>query len=931
MSLCFRAFEDDGSECAVTESCLVEVCQNFATPSPGGSITYTLSIPNNGINASWGSVNFTISATGSFDGQGNDLICNAIDLGTLNSNTSIGNNTLSNYNNFCATNAGDPNPWGGNNQQGVWFQFTTGAFPASLITIDAKSDPQVFGDGLDLQLALYESSNGSCSGALTLIDEGYSGAETFLDEDLDVNCLKPNTTYFLLVDGVNTGIFGGLEGFFGLEIYDNGIQQAADLICDAEFLGQVPNSGSVATPLLSRSNSCASNLGDPVTTNFSNEQGVWFQFQAPTSGNVNIVLNSDVTDAIDLQFTIYGTANGLGNCGDVLEEISSIYSPAMNNESLAISCLVPNAYYWVLVDGSATNMSGVFDILISDSNLKDINTWNGTFWTRGTPTKYQHVVVDAPYNVNLLNSIEACDLTVNSGSSIQIESSGYVNIQNDLTVDGALSILSNGSLVQVKDSGINTGNISYSREVQVRLLDYVYWSSPINGYNINSLSPLTPVTNIFKWNPIILNNNGGSGNWVAASGEIMLSGSGYIVRAPSGYNETTPQSFIANFENGIPNNGVITVPISRGNNNGSDYLGTNGTTITRYDDNWNLVGNPYPSAINSLDFLNLNTNIEGAIRLWTHSSLPTTGINTPFYNNFLINYSPADYITYNGLGTVSGPTGFNGKIATGQGFLVNMLDGVPTTENIIFNNSLRSKLYNNSQFYRSNNSTIEMPIDRIWLDIVNESSFSDRTLIGYIEGATNEKDRLFDAVTGVSNNLKIYSLLDNERMTIQGKQWPFFINDEVGLGYFTPSQGIYKIAIAAVDGVFEGQQDIFIEDKELNIVHDLKATPYVFNTNRGEFKNRFVLKFNNSSLETDDFEASQNEVIVSSASTILIQSDNYNLSKVYVYNLLGQIIYENSSVDDKELIISEIAHDNSIKIIKVITENNRILFKKIIY
>ena len=27
------------------------------------------------------------------------------------------------------------------------------------------------------------------------------------------------------------------------------------------------------------------------------------------------------------------------------------------------------------------------------------------------------------------------------------------------------------------------------------------------------------------------------------------------------------------------------------------------------DDNWNLVGNPYPSAINAIDFLTLNTNI----------------------------------------------------------------------------------------------------------------------------------------------------------------------------------------------------------------------------------------------------------------------------------------------------------------------------------
>ena len=83
----------------------------------------------------------------------------------------------------------------------------------------------------------------------------------------------------------------------------------------------------------------------------------------------------------------------------------------------------------------------------------------------------------------------------------------------------------------------------------------------------------------------------------------MVLGKGYIVRGPNNFNNT-PQDFTAEFQNGKPNNGIITIPISRGAFTGSDYSGTNSATITRFDDNWNLVGNPYPSAISVLDFLN---------------------------------------------------------------------------------------------------------------------------------------------------------------------------------------------------------------------------------------------------------------------------------------------------------------------------------------
>ena len=46
---------------------------------------------------------------------------------------------------------------------------------------------------------------------------------------------------------------------------------------------------------------------------------------------------------------------------------------------------------------------------------------------------------------------------------------------------------------------------------------------------------------------------------------------------------------------------------------------------------------------------------------------------SPFYQNFGYNYSASDYILYNGTGSTI-PAVFNGKIGSGQGFFVRMLE-----------------------------------------------------------------------------------------------------------------------------------------------------------------------------------------------------------------------------------------------------------------
>lgn len=327
----------------------------------------------------------------------------------------------------------------------------------------------------------------------------------------------------------------------------------------------------------------------------------------------------------------------------------------------------------LIVEGNANNVLNVYgDLVISATGVVDMDDsnagtadgtihlygdWtnnvdetafeegNGTIHFDGTAAQiisnvapegteiFYDVVMNNDFTTSVSNNLIATgDLLVVAGKTVTVNGNDYVQVNHDLTNNGIFNVLDDGSLIQVNDSGVNTGNILYQRTAMARNLDYVYWSSPVATFNVNNL----PNNYRYIWNTTIANTNGGQGNWVAASGN-MIAGKGYIARASNG--SATPVATTTSFV-GVPNNGVVNMPILRGSYQGDDYPGTNEITITRFSDNWNLVGNPYPSAINVDEFLDLNTNIEGAVRIWTHGTLPSTSINNPFYGSYQANYTP---------------------------------------------------------------------------------------------------------------------------------------------------------------------------------------------------------------------------------------------------------------------------------------------------
>lgn len=614
-------------------------------------------------------------------------------------------------------------------------------------------------------------------------------------------------------------------------------------------------------------------------------------------------------------------------------------------------------------DGNPTTNDGTIQLFGNWSNLSGINSFlegNGTVNFMGSATQVinsnVHENPEQFFNVILNNDLDTQesnnlivkgDLTLNSDKTITVNTNDYVQVNKSLINNGTFNIKDTGQFIQVNDDGVNSGSGTFSMERKVtvaRTTDYVYWSSPVSNFYLGNVNPDSWL--LYKWIPTVPRVYASDfGDWQATpKTEIMEKGKGYIIRGPY----TNPTATFTNAApNNLPNNGVIPVGVIRGSYNGPDYtyaLGNTTLAVIKEDDNYNLLGNPYPSAVDLKKFLAFNTNLIDGVRLWTHgtSILPSSINGQSFYNSGTYTYNATDYITATVLGSSTGPGDY--AIASGQGFFVTLDNFAPNPGTVTFNNSMRSDpfsgtVYNNSIFYRKQNNE-DVITSRIWLDIINNLGSSSRTLVGYIQNATLQDDQLFDASLIIENELNIYSLINDEPQIIQGRPLPLDQEDIVALGVivqskstnYLPSKNFYTIAIGAVDGLFEdASQPIYLEDKEMNIIHDLRLHPYVFSSEDGRFDNRFVLRYTNYSLEKTTYNSIHNSVEISSnTSEISIKSAVEKIKKVTVYDVLGRIIYSNEP-NNKDLLIKNISMSQSVLIVKIVLENGQKIAKKIIH
>ncbi|MGL2964929.1 GEVED domain-containing protein [Flavobacterium sp. RSB2_4_14] len=592
--------------------------------------------------------------------------------------------------------------------------------------------------------------------------------------------------------------------------------------------------------------------------------------------------------------------------------------------SAQMGSLSTTTYYRAKVTNSiCTTYSTVVTITISKT------IWNGSSWSSGVPNS----TVAAEFQGNFTSSVHApntvtgdlsaCTVIVTGGTVLF--DIGTLTVQNLVNVtSGALNFGDKASLYQVADvtnaplvySGGNSGNINYTRvTTPLFRFDYTYWSSPVYPQNLLAVSPQTPFSLFYEYNASI-------NNWqyVNPLSTTMTPSKGYIFRAPNSFppglpDVTPPQPYTATFT-GVPNNGTITLPVF----GGASQL--------------NLLGNPYPSALSADAFLVDPANaatLSGTIYLWTH--------NTPITNN---NYSGSDYAIYNYLGgTVGGvPTGPatnpglntsmpNGKIASGQGFFIKGLSsGVAT-----FKNSMRIA-GNNDQFFRmsSNATTTSTPEkNRYWIEIANTEGAFKQALVGYVSDATLGLDRLYDGeMVDVGNVITLYTMAADTKLSIQGRP-TFTIADTVPLGYKSTISGNYTIRLSMFDGLFE-TQDVYLEDVQLGVIHNLKESDYTFATVNGTFENRFVLRYTSEALGVSNPLFDSNSVVVYKNNQALhINTGSVMMKTVTIFDIRGREIATQKQIGTTETVFTTLPTTQQVLLVRIEAENGEVVTKKVVY
>jgi hypothetical protein len=250
---------------------------------------------------------------------------------------------------------------------------------------------------------------------------------------------------------------------------------------------------------------------------------------------------------------------------------------------------------------------------------------------------------------------------------------------------------------------------------------------------------------------------------------------------------------------------------------------------------YNLVGNPYPSAIDADAFIDRNNSIiEGTLYFWNDAN--GDGV-----------FEQSDYATWNGSGStgVGGGQRPNGKIGAHQGFMVKSQVASGT---VYFENYMRDK--ENTQFFRPSAQSV---LKRIRIQVNNDRNFSE-TLIAFRDDATLGFDPLYDGRKLIGqHHLNLYTKVNNSYLAIQS-----FPDDVLNRreGFSVPlilevgQEGNYVMSV----NMFENLHDynVILKDHQTGTETLLgQNISYLFHSDSGTFKDRFELIFKLKTLKEE--------------------------------------------------------------------------------
>ena len=656
---------------------------------------------------------------------------------------------------------------------------------------------------------------------------------------------------------------------------------------------------------LTGANSCRGNINvggsNAFTLNINANQEA-FGTVTVTNGPLTINVATTVTN---LSF-----ANSAAIAWGTGSIVITGYQPGEIRFGTTSTALTSTQLAKITADGIATGQSLALDTngyLVPAS----ANFWTGatssdwtvaTNWSNGVPISTSNVIIGVRTNQPIIaTNVNVNTLSIFPGATLNV-TANTITVTGAITNNGTMTLANNANLIQAGTTNTNTGAITVNRNSSPLLrLDYTLWSSPVAGQSLTAFSPLTSQNpSRFYTFDTTFNVGGVKGAYAAIANPSLATtnfaaGAGYLIRMPNTANASTPTAYAGVFT-GVPNNGDIPVTLING-----------GAAGLRY----NLVGNPYPSPISIATFVTNNaTNIETTLYFWrkTNAALGSA------------------YCTYNTTGAIFTSNGNlqavdpQGVIQTGQGFFV---EAKPGMTSLTFRNGQRvantaGQFFKTKQFASSNT---------IWLNATNTAGAFSQMAIHYEDGATLGADD-YDSRYINDSPFALTSNINNEEFTIQGRP-AFDGTDVVALNFKTEEAGNYTIAIDRTEGVFNAGQDIFLLDSKTGTETNLRESSYSFTAAAGVDQSRFSLKYQKT-LKVNEAALTDNNVqVYKNNGTLYVNSSAKAISAIQVYDVQGRMIAELKNVKSNTASINNLRATNQVLIVRVTSEDNSVVHKKI--
>ena len=617
---------------------------------------------------------------------------------------------------------------------------------------------------------------------------------------------------------------------------------------------------------------------------------------------------------IALSFSVLG--QGIQNHGAVIEVTSGAFITIVNggyiNKTQSATDGTIELDGTIALDGDFTNNADAGNIFVNTDGT-GVVIFNGTTTqTIGGTGEY----------------INFEGITVNSGASVEIPASKAATANGVLTVNGNFTLITpigssvSGSLITNSTIG-GTGTITVQRYLTTSER-FQHISIPManitsdllavdpnpgylnpNFYTMNEASDIDPDpsnSNYSNWSNY-------DDVWNRVQTDIntpvtLNSGTGYTFYHTQDINVSFATSSAVDLSSGDKVFAVTYTDNDDGNSNGNYY------------DGWNLLGNPFPSA---LDFnaLTRPTHMDAALYLWN-------GTNYIYYGSGQISGSEQ---------SLNEGTGEAGIIPAMQSFIVHMTkteDG-NLSEPLTIANSART--HSSQAMYKDKqNETPDFPF--IKLQAVNNSNEkTDETIVRFIGEAAESFEGGTDMFKMFASGdvPQIYSFTSVPEFPLAINTLPNNnLNRTTPLGYYSSEAGSHTISATEMN--FPSETNVYLLDTETNTEINLNEQPtYSFNHAGGDLRGRFYL-FSGPGSPNSTNEINNSEISVWSANRNIFIRINTTSSDidaiVKVYDLLGKPIKSQRMFTGLEEI--HVASAEGIYIVNIQTKDGKVTTKKVV-